>query len=215
MHTYFAASHETNTKIPITWETPFYNWVAISKQIPSTPIYSSGNQCLTFVWDKSNEAEQQEVSMAMLVGKPLQCMQVKGRVGRTAPRKDQIGMPWLISAACLQAGPARDPPAGTPRGSQALPSCWHTSLSSSSLQCLFTLSTKAKVALGSLPTQQCGCSCPLSIPPVPQTCPQHPPQLRAAAAPPGSWSREILLADSIIGMTEVPLCRSTKTGWLC
>lgn len=63
----------------------------------------------------------------VLVGKSLQCLQGKGRVGQTGPRKDQIGMSWLISATSLQAGPARDAPASTPHGSQAVPSCWHGS----------------------------------------------------------------------------------------
>lgn len=48
--------------------------------------------------------------MAMLVGKSWQFMQGKGRVGRTGPGKDQIGMPCLVSAARLQAGPAGEIP---------------------------------------------------------------------------------------------------------
>lgn len=74
-------------------------------------------------WDKQNEAEQQEISMAMLLRKPSQRMLWKSRVGRTGPRKDQIGKHWLILATRLQPGTGGDPPPSIPHSIHVLQSC--------------------------------------------------------------------------------------------
>lgn len=142
---------------------------------------------------------------------------------------DQIGMPnapdWdaVILASCLQAGPAGDPPcyrSPWQPGTAILLAHLRILMESPALvhQGYQGLSTKANVTLGSLPTQQRlaerGCSCPLSIPQVPQT-PSASSPAQSGCCTTCSWCSEILLADSIIGKTEVPLYRSTKTDRVC
>lgn len=150
---------QSEGKLPLT--------TAISTEIPSTPTYSGGNQCWSLAWDKPKEAEQQEASMAMLVGNSLQCMQGKGRVGQTGPRKDQTGMPNSFQPhACKQAQQEMPLLALPTAARHCYPHYPHG---------VSRLATKANAAQGSLPTGQCaaacGCSRPLGTPRCPTDVP--------------------------------------------
>lgn len=157
----------------------------------------------------------------MLVGKSLEGTKGKGRVGQTGSREDQTGMPWSFQPHTCKQALQEIPLLALPMAARH---CHPAGVAAHLI--IFTESPALAPAVyrgqgspGEPPHGAgWGGTWVPRHPPGAQgstgRCPEHPPQLRAAAALPGSRHWEVLLADGITGMTEVPLFRSTKTGWV-